>query len=108
MRKDYFNNVLGNRLDKIQEVLVKKNEEYANDQNIMHNFVEAGKLLNTTPEKALIYFMTKHIVSVMDMVHGVGEGLPPKSVAMVDEKMGDIINYSILLEAMLKERVTTK
>ena len=41
----------------------------------------------------------KHLVSVMDLVHGKLKSEP----VMVDEKIGDMINYLILLEAVLKE-----
>ena len=59
-------------------------------------------MLGGSREKALIGMLAKHLVSVLDMVDSFGkEDLPTTS--FIDEKIGDSINYLILLEAMLKE-----
>jgi len=47
--------------------------------------------------------MVKHLVSVFDLI----EGRIPTSQEMIDEKIGDMINYLILLEAVLKEKEPT-
>ena len=49
-------------------------------------------------------FMLKHIVSINDIIEQSKEGkLPSREV--IDEKIGDVINYFILLEACLVERI---
>ena len=60
-------------------------------------------------ERALIGMAVKHFVSIMDMVDEVAyarqslntSNLPKDKY--VEEKIGDMINYLILLEAMIKE-----
>ena len=59
-------------------------------------------MLRTTPEKALVGMWTKHIISILDIVDGLDKKLVP--VEMIEEKIGDAVNYLILLEAMLKDR----
>jgi len=93
----YFNEVLNARLKKIKEVLGSKAIEYATDDR-MHNFHVAARIANTTREKALFGMMLKHIVSVLDLIEG--RNVTPGSI---NEKIGDTINYLILLEAMLIE-----
>ena len=95
--QEQFNLILEQRLEKIRGVLGSKAKEYATTTDRMHNFNVAARIMDTTPEKALWGIFMKHLVSVIDLVDGVDA-----TVNMVDEKMGDMINYMILLEAMLK------
>lgn len=44
--------------------------------------------------------MMKHLVSVLDLI----EGSLPATEHMINEKIGDAINYLILCEAVLKEK----
>ena len=89
-----FDKIVDERIKKIKEVLQKKGDEYATGDR-MHNFKRAGELLGCTPEKALLGFLVKHIISVIDLING--------KPLDIDEKIGDCINYFILLEALLKE-----
>ena len=57
-----------------------------------------------SPETALIGMWTKHVVSIMDICDNIENKVPP--VEIIEEKIGDAINYLILLEAMLKDRVS--
>lgn len=48
--------------------------------------------------------LVKHWVSIEDVVIDERLSSAPPDHAMIDEKIGDAINYLILLEAVLKER----
>jgi len=96
MTNDEFDYILGNRVDKIRKTLSVKAKEYAlGDQ--LYNFKRSATMLNTTPRKALWCIAMKHLVSVIDLVN---EDL---NDSYADEKIGDMINYLILLEAIIKE-----
>ena len=82
-----------------RETLIEKAKEYASKIDRMHNFVRAGAVLNCTREEACLAFAVKHFVSIQDMVNYKG----PFSELVIQEKLGDMINYMILLEAMLLE-----
>lgn len=106
MNQEQFDKILERRIELIKAVLSKKRAEYAgNGGDRLHNFKRAAAMLDCTPERALIGMATKHFVSILDMVDQV-EFNPSQfpSIAMIEEKLGDAINYYILLEAMLKER----
>lgn len=92
--------------ENMKNVLQSKAEEYADLENDdrMHNFKRAGALMKTTPEKALLGFMTKHLVSMFDMLDDIEAGKPVPSPEYVNEKLGDIRNYLVLLQALLHER----
>ena len=96
-----FNEILEKRIDKIKNVLSSKEKEYASGFDRLHNFKVAARIMNETPEKALFGMLLKHIVSVIDMVND------PKSISeyLINEKIGDVINYFILLESLMWERI---
>lgn len=102
MNTQKFDNIIEQRLKKCQTVLCKKAVEYATDDRL-HNFKVAAKLQNCTPEKALAGMMCKHTVSVYDLINDLENG---KCAAreMWEEKIGDSLNYLLLLTAMLEER----
>ena len=103
-----FNTIVKERCEKILAILSKKAEEYAKDDDRFHNFNIAARMADTTPEKALKGMMLKHEVSVMDLIEWADTQPEKLTDEIIDEKIGDNINYLILLEGMLKKRVRSK
>jgi len=99
-----FNDVLINRINSIQKVLASKAKEYASNKSRYHNFEVAGRKAGTTPEKALLGMMMKHVVAVDDLVDWIEECPHKLTNEIINEKIGDNINYLILLEGMLLNR----
>lgn len=100
-----FNDVLSQRLTKIQNILGQKEKEYASGGDRFHNFRVAARIKNETPERALFGMWIKHLVSVIDIIDWI-ETCPEKiTPELLDEKIGDNVNYLILLEGMIKERL---
>jgi hypothetical protein len=97
-----FTALLEQRITQMRSVLSTKAKEYASDADRLHNFKRAAAVLGTTPAKACMAFMTKHFVSVQDIVSAaaIGQATPQ---AVIDENLGDLCNYVVLLEAILKE-----
>lgn len=102
-----FDDVLARRLDLVQRVLGRKASEYVRGGDRYSNFKHAAAYRNTTPEDALMGMRAKHEISLLDVVNDVREGRLP-SVELLEEKIGDNINYLILLEGMIKERIEAK
>jgi len=123
-----FNRVLERRLKLTEEVLGSKEKEYANKEDRFHNFNVIAEVLECTPIEALIGPMSKHIFSVIDIltaqkydpwlfksmikhINNQTKILEEKSsekskhltLKYLDEKIGDTINYLILLEGILHE-----
>ena len=101
MRTEQFEEVINNRIETCKSVLCSKAEEYATDDRL-HNFKVAGKLQKCTPVKALGGMMAKHTVSVYDLIDDYEQG-KTISQEMWAEKIGDSINYLLLLTALLEE-----
>ncbi len=93
-----FDRVIG----QCRATLLTKAKEYARGDRL-HNFKKAAGLSGWTPEKVCFGFMMKHLVSVADIVNDLDGGTRASS-AMLDEKVGDAINYLILLRALFHER----
>jgi hypothetical protein len=102
------------RLDRCNGVLTVKTAEYSNS-DVFHNFIEGGRILNTSKEHALWGYIMKHLVSIQDIVTNVGldkhlesctDTLP--SLEIWNEKIGDTLNYLLLLDAMMQGRFAKK
>lgn len=103
MSEQAFDELLNERLERTREVLASKASEYAVGDNRLHNFEKASEWLSVAPETALWGFLTKHLVSLSDMIEKVENGGSyPDS--LWEEKIGDTINYLILLEAVVKRK----
>jgi len=98
-----FNEIVANRCTEINRILGKKAEEYARGDRLS-NFKKAAKLVNCTPERALFGFVAKHIIALMDFIDDIDKGVV-QTQDRWNEKIGDIINYMILLEALIIERL---
>lgn len=122
MNLDDFNKLLERRIKLTKDVLMSKSAEYSTKEDKLHNFKRAAQVADCSPEQALFGMYLKHLVSVLDIIEAVdimhkeisGKSLTPEEVnkvnkvktftkELIEEKIGDSINYHILLEALLKE-----
>lgn len=110
MKAAEFDALLERRIGLMRQVLASKGKEYASDQDWLHNFKRAAEIRGSaeeiqedTPAGVLLGMLIKHWVSIEDLVlsHTLNGG--HAEPARIDAKIGDAINYLILLEAVLKE-----
>lgn len=99
MNAERFDRVLREQLDRVENMLSSKASEYADDTDRLHNFRITSALQGITPAQACVALMSKHTVSVFDMVRS-GNAYP---LDKWDEKITDHINYLILLRAIVTE-----
>ena len=102
MKRDRFQEILEETLEKCKNTLGVKAGEYATEDRL-HNFKIAAKLQNCLPMTALAGMMAKHTVSVYDLIQKAETG-NIVSLELWDEKIGDSINYLILLSAIVREQ----
>lgn len=103
MNKDTFELCTEAIIQHCMTGLIKKNIEYARDTDALSNFKRAGARLGCSPEEALIGMETKHSTSIVDMIHDLRYN-QHHPMPVWKEKIGDSINYLILLYALLEER----
>lgn len=84
--------------------MASKSNEYSTDSNKLHNFDIGARMTGKLREEIILGFALKHHISILDIVDNIGKGILPTE-AMVEEKIGDLVNYLILLEASIKERI---
>lgn len=94
-----FETVFERQIEQCRDTLLTKSREYATDEDKLHNFKVAAVIVQGTPEQALWGFLAKHLVSLSDMVHS--DDFYPTGVW--DEKIGDAMNYLVLLRACVFE-----
>lgn len=101
MNKEEFEKVITGRIAKCFDVLADKAEEYATSDRL-HNFKVAAQLQGVTAIAALGGMMAKHTVSIYDLINDFesGKDVPCE---LWDEKIGDHINYLLLLTALIEE-----
>lgn len=102
MKSERFNEIIEQRIEVCKNVLCNKATEYATDDRL-HNFKVAAELQNCTPITALAGMMSKHTVSVYDLIQWQEQGLVVP-LEMWVEKIGDSINYLLLLTALIAEK----
>ena len=104
MKEQEFQEVLQQRLKKIEQTLSQKAKEYAAEGDKLHNFNVGARMTGQIREKVLWGFAFKHYISFMDILDDMELGRLP-SEAMVDEKIGDLVNYLVLVEASIKDKI---
>ncbi len=101
MNQALFDGVVENQCRHIKATLSSKGLEYGREDRL-HNFKRAAALAATSPIMAARGMLAKHIVSVWDMVDDAEAGnLAAES--FIEEKIGDAINYLVLMRALFFE-----
>ena len=101
MNTETSNEVIRKQIERCEATLCKKADEYATEDRL-HNFKVAAGLQDCLPTTALAGMMAKHTVSVYDMIRVLEEG-KSYPLELWDEKIGDSINYLLLLAAAVRE-----
>lgn len=100
MTQEKFNVFAKNFVKKTTSVLYAKGKSYALNRNDrLEHFKRAAQYLDTTPQEACLAQATKHFISIRDMIC-VNDGTV-FSPEQWDEKIGDAINYLVLLRALV-------
>ena len=99
MTNEQFDTLVAVQFDRCAAILQNKSAEYASDADRLHNFNAGAALTGQTPRQVLFGFMLKHIISVADMAVSNAAYTAP----MWDEKLTDLINYCVLLRAVVAE-----
>lgn len=108
-RNRFIDEIVETRLSLIRDVLAKKNTEYASDDDVFKAFVLSTSFsLHKTPQATAWEFMVKHLQSIQQMVSDYERVGKLPNEAQLEEKIGDAINYLILLEGMFKEALIPK
>ena len=104
MKHTDFNNIVNTRLTHCSKLLCSKGEEYSRNGDRLHNFKVAARVLGVSKYTALLGMWNKHIVSTLDMIEDANNSQLP-SLKLIEDKLSDMINYTLLLEGLLMEDI---
>lgn len=105
MKQSEFNGIVLDMLTRAEETLTRKGQEYAenasteNQVDRLEHFKKAAALQGVTTAQAAFGMLAKHLVSVADMT----ASRKAYDLATWDEKLGDSINYLLILRAIVEE-----
>jgi len=88
-----------NSVSRRQSILIKKGVEYSQDDDRLGQFYRAGSVQGIHPTQALMGMAMKHVTSLADMV----KNPSAYSLKKFNEKIADLRNYTILLDALLRD-----
>jgi hypothetical protein len=109
MSQEEFNQIVNQRLEATKSLLTNKGKEYIRNNDIFHNFNKAADMRGTSPLSALQGFLDKHIVSWLDIVSDVeNSDLSKITEKHIEEKIGDIVTYFVIAEALVKKIIKEK
>ena len=106
MNQEWLNRIITRTTEELAQTLRDKGLEYADaDGDRLDNFKALALLQHTTPERALLGLVGKHIVALFDFARRDAQGDDPEIPnEQWEEKTGDIIAYMVLLRAIRTER----
>jgi hypothetical protein len=113
-----FDDIVTKTLVRVVALVSRKQKavEYATDDDRLHNFNAAGKLLVVTPAEAAVGFAAKHWVSIRDLLDKAASEVIDATLRegydvhlksreerrkVIDEKCDDAIAYFLLIKACL-------
>lgn len=107
MNNKEFEAIIEARIEKTKELILNKGAEYADDDNRLHNFETASRIAGGSAAMALDGMLMKHYVSYRDLLTKIelGEEI---SKELVEEKLGDIITYFHLQEAIMYDYIKSR
>ena len=103
MKINKFFELLEQRFTKTRETYTVKMDEYATDLDVFQSFKNGvGFSFEDTPEGVAWSYACKHFESIKTIISKLPDEIP--SDELLEEKIGDAINYLKILEGLIKER----
>ena len=103
MLHEEFDRIFEETVEKSRSVLASKSKEYSTEDKL-HNFKVSAATRGVSNRDALAGMMVKHTTSIYDLLRAE----ECADLELWDEKIGDHINYLILLRAMVIEELGRK
>ena len=100
MKTDNFNVCINGHIEYCLNLLEEKSKEYTFGDDRLEHFKNAAAEQDTTPKKALWGMLSKHLTSLNGMCKNDSD-----SIELWVEKIGDSINYLLLLRALVAEEL---
>jgi hypothetical protein len=101
MEQRAFNDFVDSFLRECASLLSVKGHEYAGSFDRLANFKRGADLTGCTPEQVAFVYLSKHYDAIATYVR---EGQSPPSAELIESRLQDLLNYVLLLAALIQER----
>lgn len=103
MNQADFNVVVQDTIASIENLLRVKGGEYAGSEDRLANFKRGQLRTGAHPYQVLWIYLSKHIDSVETYIKDTAAGITRERSEPIDGRLDDIINYCLLMKALVKE-----
>jgi hypothetical protein len=103
MKQADFDIVVTDTVASIMKLLEVKGGEYAGSEDRLANFKRGQLRTGAHPYQVLWIYLSKHIDSVETFIKDTAAGVQRERSEPIDGRLDDIINYCLLMKALVKE-----
>ena len=103
MNQTGFQIVVDNTIKATAQLLITKGEEYAGSADRLANFKRGANLTGTTPLQTALIYASKHYDSICTYIRKEASGTPQILSEPIEGRFDDLINYCILMKALVIE-----
>lgn len=98
-----FNALVSATFSAAEGLLVVKGGEYAGSEDRLANFKRGAALTGATPLQVAFIYASKHYDGIASFVRTAAEGTARPSSEPIEGRFDDLINYCILMKALVME-----
>lgn len=98
-----FELILSATVVSTEKLLVVKRGEYSSSDDVLANFKRGAALTGATPLQVAFIYASKHYDGIASFVRTSAEGNVRPSSEPIEGRFDDLINYCILMKALVKE-----
>lgn len=108
MKQAQFQGIVNETISAIQGLLKVKGAEYAGSEDRLANFKRGATLTGCTPLQCAFIYASKHYDSISTYIKNCAAGTEQVLSEPIEGRLDDLINYCILLKAIIKEQDAEK
>lgn len=103
MNKDAFDKLVQDTVKSTADLLIIKGEEYAGSADRLANFKRGSERIGVTPLQVSLIYASKHFDAICTYIRKDAEGQKQILGEPIDGRFDDLINYCMLMKALVVE-----
>lgn len=108
MKQEQFEELLNGTVEEIKKLLVLKGGEYAGSEDRLANFKRGAGLTGATTLQVAFIYASKHYDAIATYVRDSAAGTKRDRSEPIEGRLDDLINYCILMKAIIREEGAKK
>ena len=106
MKKEMFDKIVEEQFGICKNILIDRANSYSAEEDRLANFKRGAKYRNTTPEDFGWGLVTKQLVALEMYIEKLRDNEERPDMKLVTEWVTDIMNYCMLIKALMLERIS--